>query len=54
MDGLDPGPGGELLPLDDKEKSYIRQVLASCGGNKSRAAKALGISLYSLKRKVKE
>jgi DNA-binding NtrC family response regulator len=38
--------------LSEMEKVHIRRVLASCGGNKTRAAKILGISLRNLYRKI--
>lgn len=43
----------EFVTLDELEKRYIKQVLKSTGGNKSRAAKILGIHLTSLFRKLK-
>jgi transcriptional regulator with GAF, ATPase, and Fis domain len=36
----------------DLEKRSIEAALASCGGNKSRAAKVLGISRFALQRKL--
>lgn len=39
--------------LDDVEREYIQQVLAEEDGNKSDAAKALGIDLSTLYRKLK-
>jgi DNA-binding NtrC family response regulator len=36
------------------ESKYIRQVLQQCGGNQSRAAKALGIHRNTLGRKMEE
>ncbi len=47
-------PGdGELLTLEASEKECISQALKKCNGNYSQSAKALGISLSTLKRKVK-
>jgi DNA-binding NtrC family response regulator len=45
---------GELLPLEEVEQRHIRCVLDKLEGNYTRAAKALGISLSTLKRKLKE
>jgi DNA-binding NtrC family response regulator len=44
--------GNSVTPLEEVEKNYIRQVLDTSSGNYTRAAKALGISLSTLKRKV--
>ncbi len=38
--------------LSDMEKEHIQRVLASCAGNKTRAAKILGVSLRNLYRKI--
>jgi DNA-binding NtrC family response regulator len=47
-------PGGNgILPLEEVEKNYIRHVLDTFSGNYTRTARALGISLSTLKRKVK-
>ena len=47
-------PGeGELLTLEASEKQCIGQALKKYNGNYSQSAKALGISLSTLKRKVK-
>ncbi len=51
-------PGGqtgdqELLPLHEIEKMYIIRVLGSVEGNRSRAAKILGISERTLYRKLR-
>jgi transcriptional regulator with PAS, ATPase and Fis domain len=40
--------------LEDIEKSHIAGVLESCGGNKTKAGKILGISQATLWRKLKE
>jgi DNA-binding NtrC family response regulator len=42
-----------IVSLEDVEKSHIRHMLDTCSGNYSRAARVLGISLSTLKRKVK-
>jgi len=43
----------EILPLETTEKNCISQALKKFNGNYSQSAKALGISLSTLKRKVK-
>lgn len=43
----------EILPLEATEKKCISQALKKFNGNYSQSAKALGISLSTLKRKVK-
>jgi DNA-binding protein Fis len=48
-------PGGEILktPLAEVEKRHILRVLSSAGGNKTRAAKTLGIDTKTLYNKLK-
>ncbi len=41
-----------IKTMDEVEKEHISQVLALCGGNKTSAAKTLGISLRNLYRKI--
>lgn len=52
----DQGPanfeGGEPLTLDELERRHVEAVLEFCEGNKTKAAKKLGISLRSLYRKL--
>ncbi len=43
----------EITPLEELVEKHIRRALAACGGNKSQAAKCLGLSLSTLKRKIK-
>ncbi len=43
-----------LLPLDEMERQYIKHALSIFEDNYTRTSKALGISLSTLKRKVKE
>ena len=43
----------EILPLEITEKNCISRALKKFNGNYSQSAKALGISLSTLKRKVK-
>jgi DNA-binding NtrC family response regulator len=40
------------LPLEEIERAYIRMVLDSCEGNKTKAAKVLGIDRRTLYRKL--
>ncbi|MGQ0710430.1 MAG: sigma-54-dependent transcriptional regulator [Rhodoferax sp.] len=49
-----PRSGGEseLLPLAEIEKRHIRKVLAACQGNKTLAAKHLGLARLTLRNKV--
>ena len=42
------------ITLDQLEKIHIKEVLDLCGGNKTKAAKILSISLATLWRKLKE
>jgi DNA-binding NtrC family response regulator len=47
------GDGGRIPTLEEVEQRHILQVYKACEGNKSRTARALGISLSTLKRKLK-
>jgi two-component system response regulator HydG len=42
----------ELVTLAEMEQRYIRQVLAAVGGNKSQAARILGLDRRSLYRRL--
>jgi len=42
----------ELITLDEMERRYVRHVLERLGGNKTRAARALGIDRRSLYRRL--
>jgi DNA-binding NtrC family response regulator len=44
----------ELISLDEVEKRHIEEVLKKCNGNRSRAAKVLGISRRSLSRRIEK
>jgi two-component system response regulator HydG len=43
---------GAMLTLDEMERRYVRQVLASVNGNKTQAARVLGIDRRSLYRRL--
>jgi DNA-binding NtrC family response regulator len=47
-------PAVDTLNLQEIEKHSIRQALQSCGGNRTEAAKTLGISRRTLHRKLHE
>ncbi len=47
-----PAGGTEGRTLSDMERSRILEALASCGGNRSKAAEMLGISRRTLHRKI--
>lgn len=42
----------DLPPLDVIQSAYIGHVLEACGGNRSRAARVLGIARETLRLKV--
>ena len=57
--GAGPIPGvpageGQILPLEEVERRYLRQVLDQLGGNRTLAAKLLGVDRKTLYRKLKE
>ncbi len=43
----------DVIPLREMERIYVRKVLERFGGNKTRAAKALGITRKTLRRILK-
>jgi len=49
-----PTNPSELISLDEMERRYVRQVLGSVGGNKTHAARILGIDRRSLYRRLEE
>lgn len=50
---LDGRPRRTRLPsLDEMERELVRRTLAECDGNKSRAARQLGITRQSLHEKL--
>ncbi len=48
-----PHVAGRARPLEEVEREYILAAVESAGGNRTRAAAALGIGLATLKRKLK-
>jgi DNA-binding NtrC family response regulator len=51
----DPGSSvGEVITLGDLEKRHILQVLDKCSGNRTHAARKLGISIRTLRNKLNE
>jgi len=48
-----PGNPGEILTMEEVERRHIQQVLNRLDGNYTRTARALGIALSTLKRKLK-
>ncbi len=52
--GLCPLSGERILTMEELEKNHIQHALQALGGNLTQSAKALGISLSTLKRKIKE
>jgi transcriptional regulator with GAF, ATPase, and Fis domain len=47
-------PRGGVRPLDETEREAILAALEHCGGNRTAAAHALGISVRTLQYKIKE
>jgi len=45
---------GAVVPLDEMEREAIMSALRQMGGNKTQAARALGIGLRTLHRKLKD
>jgi len=50
----EPHAAGADLPLEEVEKRHILHMLEVCGGNKSEAARRLGVSRKTLDRKCAE
>jgi len=44
----------EMIPLTEMERRYVRQVLSSVNGNKTHAARVLGIDRRSLYRRLED
>jgi two-component system response regulator HydG len=55
IDGAASPASGESCwkPLDEMEREYVRRVLRACAGNKSKAARLLGIDRGTLARKTR-
>ncbi len=51
-DMVDPRPAATIMPLARMEAEYIQRVLSSVRGNKSKAARLLGISRKALYDKI--
>lgn len=51
VEGDDPT---ELITLSEMERRYVRRVLAAVGGNKTQAARILGIDRRSLYRRLED
>lgn len=49
-----PAPEAEVLPLDELEKRAILSALRATGGNRTRAAELLRISIRTLRNKLQE
>lgn len=45
---------GVPLTLDQLVREHVEGVLAECGGNQRKAARALGISRWSLARRLEK
>lgn len=48
------GDDASLYSLEDVEKRHVKKILAYTGGNKTQAAKLLGIGLTTLYQKIKD
>jgi transcriptional regulator with PAS, ATPase and Fis domain len=46
--------GDEIIPLGELEKRQILHAVEKCGGNRTQAAKKLGISIRTLRNKLHE
>ncbi len=49
-----PAGGAENLPLEEVEKRSILEALEATGGNKSEAARRLGITRKTLRKKLEK
>jgi DNA-binding NtrC family response regulator len=51
---MTPAPDADALTLGDLEKQHILATLEKCGGNRTHAARKLGISIRTLRNKLSE
>jgi DNA-binding NtrC family response regulator len=49
-----PGTGRKGLTLAEVERLHVEQTLHACGGNRTRAARQLGIGIRTLQRKIRD
>ena len=52
--GSAPLGQGSIVPLDQLEKHAILQAVDTCGGNRTQAARLLGISVRTMRNKLRE
>ena len=45
-------PSVEMIPLREIERRYVLHVLEQCGGNRTEAARVLGLDRKTLYRKL--
>jgi len=50
--GIEQSPVPGNMPLDEVEKRSILEAITACGGNKSEAARRLGITRKTLRKKL--
>jgi DNA-binding NtrC family response regulator len=53
-DASSAGSDGALMPLEELEKRHILAVVEHCKGNRTQAAKVLGVSIRTLRNKLHE
>mgnify|MGYP001236904241 CR=1 FL=1 len=44
----------EIETIEQVEKSHIEKILKKCGGNRTHAAKKLGLNVRTLRNKIKD
>jgi len=52
--GISTASPSELITMEELERRYVRQVLGAVGGNKTQAARILGMDRRSLYRRLEE